>query len=411
MSMEKKKLGIILLAALLLRLVIAFFCDGYFSDMLAFCNWAESIFEFGPKAMYTSVIGCDYPPGYLYVLWIAGAVIRVLRSINAGAEWICFVLKIPAIICDILTAMLLYKIATSKHDEKKALLFAVLYLFNPAIIINSSAWGQVDSVLGLFVLLTVYLVYKNKMYLSYLSFCIGFLLKPQIIFIAPIVLFGIIDNVFRKDFSLKKFIKHLFSGIGAILLCVILCLPFGLSHVIAQYADTMSQYHFASLNAYNFWTMLGLNWEFQNNEWLFNIPVYVWGYAFILIVCLLVLYIWLFVYKKKRERSNSYFLLAALLITGVFTFAVRMHERYMYPVLALYLAFCAIHMSYNNLVIYGVISIVHFINVFIVYMYPYSEPDTNYIIPEVICGAIMVFVYICLLNMALRLYRKPKKNR
>ena len=108
-------------------------------------------------------------------------------------------------------------------------MFASLYLFNPATVVNCSLWGQVDSV-SLFN--TSYdILREKKMIYSYFMFAICIFLKPQaFIFYAYTYIRN--RNVFIKDFSKEKLLKNLGFGVSAIILMVLLALPFGISNVI-----------------------------------------------------------------------------------------------------------------------------------------------------------------------------------
>lgn len=396
---------ILILLSLVLRIVLGLNFNSFHSDMGLFREWAEKLNAHGLGYIYENS-SCDYPPVYLYVLWALGGVDSYLKSVGADSSFIELIFKIPSIIFDILTALLIYKIAAKNQSQNKAILIMCMYLFNPIVILNSTLWGQIDSILAFFVLLTVYLVYRKKMCWSYLIFCIGVIIKPQIIFIAPVILLGIINNVFIKDFSIRKFFKHLGCGMGSILVCLLVCLPFNIVNVISQYKDTIGSFPYATMNAYNFWGMLGLNNESQETKWIFNAPVYIWGYFFIAIICLIVFYLWFFVYKKKRK--NSYFYLTALLISGVFTFSVRMHERYMFPVTALLLAFCAIYFSAGNIILYILASVLQVINVFSIYMYYAYAINVDFDQMAETYGILMFCFYLFMLYKAFNLKKQLK---
>lgn len=74
---------------------------------------------------------------------------------------------------------------------------------------------------------------------------------------APILIYTIIEQVFLKNFNWQKFKKDLIGGLAAIVVMFGLAAPFGLGKVISQYVDTMGSYEYCSINAYNFWAMLG----------------------------------------------------------------------------------------------------------------------------------------------------------
>ena len=167
--MKKKKkttlyLSGIIILGLVVRIVLGLRLRDFHSDTGLFFEWAESIYKNGPGYLYENT-NCDYPPGYMYVLWVLGMIIEWLKSIVAEYKWMVMVLKIPSIITDVLTGVLLYKIASEKQTQGKAMLIMCLYIFNPAVILNSSVWGQVDSILAFMVLLTVYFVYRKDVFI------------------------------------------------------------------------------------------------------------------------------------------------------------------------------------------------------------------------------------------------------
>lgn len=385
--------------ALIVRLILSAFYRGFETDINCFLGWSNIVFKDGIGSFYISSGFHDYPPGYMYVLWLIGA-IRNLFALNDYNSFITVALvKLPAMLCDIITGWLIFKIASEKLSEYKSLIISMFFMFSPAILINSSMWGQVDSVLGVFILLTVYYIYKQKMPFAYLSFCIGFLIKPQMGFIGPVLLLAIIEHVFLNNFSWKKFWINLGSGLACIGLTVLAVLPFGLSEVISQYVDTMSSYEYASVNAYNFWTMLGKNWV-QQSEKLLGIPMQIWGTIFIILVYAFVVFFWFMSWKKNKNDRTKYFFISAFSIVGIFTLSVRMHERYMFPALALLLAYYALKPRKGTFWLYISMTIVHFANV--LHVLGWYDPENfnwNDAISPLI-GSMMVIAFAFMVYLA-----------
>lgn len=414
MTVKKKSVAssnfiLLALIALAVRLILSAFYKGFETDINCFIGWSNVVFEGGIGNFYTSNVFHDYPPGYMYILWVIGAV-RSIFNITSYTSFIAVALvKLPAMICDIVMGYLIYKIATEKLSEYKALLCSMLFLFNPAILINSAMWGQVDSVLGVFVLLTIYFIYKKKMPLAYISFCAGFLIKPQIGFIGPILVLAIIEHVFMNEFTWKKFWYNLGTGLGSIGLLVLTALPFGLSEVIPQYADTMSSYPYASVNAYNFWTMLGKNWVQQSDK-LLGLPMQTWGMVFIVLVYALTAWFWFKSWKKKPNDRSRYFFISAFAIIGIFTMSVRMHERYMFPAIALILAYYVLKPRKEGLLLYIIMSVVHFINV--VHVLVWYDPknfDWNDSTSAIV-GGMMVIAFAYMIYLGFEFLRKEPEN-
>ena len=59
--------------ALLLRLLLAYTTHGFSNDIACFAAWADRIFTLGPGQFYSAEMFTDYPPGFMYVLYLIGA--------------------------------------------------------------------------------------------------------------------------------------------------------------------------------------------------------------------------------------------------------------------------------------------------------------------------------------------------
>ena len=140
---------LILLAAFLIRILAAAFSGGFSSDTACFAAWADRIYALGPSGFYSPDVFTDYPPGYMYLLYPIGFLVSKTGIPYLGSLHL-ILLRLPSILCDCITGQLLYKEAKKKFSSSHALFFSALYLFNPAVILNSSLWGQVDSVFTLF---------------------------------------------------------------------------------------------------------------------------------------------------------------------------------------------------------------------------------------------------------------------
>lgn len=353
----KAAAGGLLLAAFALRVLLGTTIQGFPSDYACFYSWARMAFEGGLSNFYSSGVFADYPPGYIYVLWLVGALLKGFGA-GYGSMTSFLIVKLPAMLCDMASGMLLYRMAEKKWGESRAAYAAALYLFNPAVILNSSVWGQVDAVIGLALLCMCRLLTEKKTVPAYYVFAAGILLKPQMLIFTPVLIYGIIENVLIEDFCWKNFRYNLFCGLGAIAAMALLCLPFGgVGKIIALYTDTMSSYPYATVNAYNFWAMIGKNWAAQDGTLLF-MKYSTWGTLGILTaVALSALF-----FFRARGKESRYYTTAALLIVWVFLFAVRMHERYVFPALVLLMAAYAVRPLKSFLAVYLALTAQHLYN-------------------------------------------------
>ena len=123
--------------------------EGFSTDISTFQYWAISLAEKGFGHFYDSGSFADYPPGYFYILGALGQVWEAFfkRSELAGHYAVLKLLvELPGIVADLCVGLLSYAIVRRFAPSTWALGAAALYLLNPAVIYNSAALGQVDSV-------------------------------------------------------------------------------------------------------------------------------------------------------------------------------------------------------------------------------------------------------------------------
>ena len=378
--------------AVVIRIICAFYFQSH-NDLACFEYWGDILSKNKFRDFYEASGNGDYPPGYLYVLWFLTK-IKNLFKVKYGSKMAFFIIKSVPIIFDLVTGVFLYKIASKKFNNVVSYCILFIYLFNPCVILNSSVWGQVDSVFIFGILLMCYYATTNKSYLCYIMYTIAILIKPQAIMFTPVIMAVFAQEVFintkgKKLLTFRKdvFISHIAWIFSSLCLFFVTCLPFGLIRVLKQYTDTMGSYQYASVNAYNLWAMLGLNWASQDGT-VFGIQYQQWGTVFIVAICLIALFIWL----TKLKDKNRYVVIAIFISAAMFTFAVRMHERYVYPAVILLLLLFILNKHLNVLLLYFTYSIAHFYNVaHVLYFYNPKKFDAR-------CAA---FILIGLLHVIL----------
>ena len=189
-----------LIGALLLRIVLALRVRGYYSDINCFSSWADTMFSIGPRAFYSGAVWCDYPPGYMLMLWPVGAVRALLRVLGAGSgSLMVLTLKLPAIAFDLLACALLYSRGKKKLGARAALLLSAFYAFNPAVFIDSAAWGQIDSIFTLLIVLCALDADEQNYCRALVAFGIAALIKPQALLFAPLGLFAMLYSQIRRS--------------------------------------------------------------------------------------------------------------------------------------------------------------------------------------------------------------------
>lgn len=400
-----KNAGLIILAlvfvvSLIVRIVAAVIYKGNETDMNCFIVWSDMVYNDGIGQFYLSDAFHDYPPGYMYILYVIGA-IKSWFNISWDSSLCILLTKLPAIISDMIAGYFVYKIASKKTNDIFASILSAMYLLCPVIILDSAVWGQTDAVFTMFIVIMCYLLTEKKLIPSYFIFAIAILIKPQSLVLTPVLICAIIDQVFLDGFSVKKFFSNLIPGLCAIGMIGLLMIPFGFNEALSQYTSTLGSYEYASVNAYNIWTVMGLNWAGQDGVFL-GLAYQKWGAIAIILTVVASIVISI----RCKERKSKYYFIGAFVVTCVFTFSVRMHERYLFPAVIL-LLLCYVTSAKREIYwLYALISTVAFYNVaHVLFIYDVNNFDSKAPIPIVI-GIVMVISAVFLIYTGVKLYAR-----
>ncbi|BAH05639.1 glycosyltransferase family 39 protein [Clostridium kluyveri] len=310
----------LLCVGLFLRISLSTVMEGYGGDINLFKSWASSAAN-SLSQFYVNSKSADYPPLYIYILFLIGK----LAKISSITPYYTLLLKLPSMIADIVTAYMIYKLAKKYFSLEMGILLSAFYIFSPAIFINSSLWGQVDSFFTLFLVLSLFFLSEGKFVFSSILFTSLVLMKPQGIIFFPVLLFELIA---RKN--LKTLIK---CAASCIVTSLVIILPFSFNQnalwIFKLYKNTISEYPYASVNAFNFFNLLGGNYK-ESSSTFFIFSYKIWG---IIAIIAITAFSW-YIYIKSKNKIFA-FSCALVQISGVFTFSTGMHERYLFPAAAL----------------------------------------------------------------------------
>jgi Gpi18-like mannosyltransferase len=380
---DKKILILTLLGTgLFLRVAAAPWIGGFPMDISLFKSWATSAAQ-NLGEFYTNGFS-DYPPFYIYILFLVGK----LASLPALSSYFTLLIKLPSILADIATAYFIYRLAVKYLSLEWSLLLSAAYIFNPAVLINSTFWGQVDSFFTMVVVLAVLLLTEKKVSLSAALFTAAVLMKPQGIIFLPVLFFELV-----RLKSVKRFLAAAVTILGTALVII---LPFSFHQeplwIIKLFSKTLGEYPYASVNAFNFFSLLGANYK-QDSSTLFIFSYHTWGMIFIVLVTALSFFIYI------KGRNATYASAAALLqITGVFTFSSSMHERYLFPAAALALISCILLRDKRLLWLSAGFSATIFINTYTIY-YRSLNGGVTYNFPLFITSLLNVVFFLYLVKV------------
>lgn len=386
-----KKIKTLLIFAFVLRIFFAFLV--WHPDLNNHIDWGIRFFEYGPQKFFApetniwSYTWPNQPPGSIYMF----AGIRKLFEFLFNLTWSINVnvsvfpsgivtffektlyqalLQFPAIIADFGIAFLIYKlifqiVAKAKKRKEIALFGALMFLLNPAVWYNSSVWGQYDSVINFFALLSFYLLLNKKLNWSVLAFALSLYTKASLAIFLPIY-----AVVAFKKYSLKEILKSV--GISAVVIGL-LTFPFSkgepFSWLYNLYTKKVfvQQLHVITANAFNVWAFLTGIHE-RPDSLIFSVFQYkTWGTLLYVASYIPVLYL----ISKKQDKKTIFWSLS-IIAFSTFMFLTNMHERYLYPLFPVFTILAATNKELRF--IYWIISILSLINLWHFWWVPKITP-------------------------------------
>jgi Gpi18-like mannosyltransferase len=387
--------GILVLLALGLtfRLIIAYLLpgSGFKNDIGAFQFWANELADHGLNGFYGRGFFIDYSPGYLYVLWAVGLVGNVLGGIGD-------LIKIPPILADVGLAWVAWSMTKELGaSERSARLAAVIIVVNPITWFDSAIWGQVDSVGVVVLLLAVRELWRDRPERAAILAALAAIIKPQLGILIPVVALVVIRRAFwprgghgidgtpvplRSTTSWERHargpVRVATTALAGLLTLFLLSVPFGLSlpGLAGQVVKAAAGYPYLTVNAFNPWALViqetpdgrqdslaidrawvcdstilaGPAQEFRIGpivipEWsipastddrcpqgvlIGAIPASIVGAVLFLLAAALAL--WLI---ARRPDRLTILVGVAVLALAFFALPTRVHERYLYPLVAI----------------------------------------------------------------------------
>ena len=410
----------ILVLGLALRVFIAAVympLSGLSNDIGAFNAWGQRLASVGPADFYQPDYFADYPPGYLYVLWLLGeigAAAQPLVGINITGGLV----KVPGILADIGVAWMLFLIVRRWGAElidrtmfritpdRAGIAVAAVYLFNPGTVFDSAVWGQIDAVGTLVLLTTIYALARGWTEVAAVGAIVALLVKFQFAFLVPVVaVVGIKRHLFGRSAdpehdgrgSWPRVLTSLAAGVATLALMLLPfrmalwapvargstaegCLGFlppadATTSLVGKLCEAANTYPGLTINAFNIWrnpwsglgdtlhrgddTVVGLVIGGLSLTWQ-QVGTLLFG-----AVALLALW-----QVARRDDLRGLVMAALVLAMAFFVVPTRVHERYLFPALALGALLIFSGRAWPWL--YGAISAFFFANVYWLYSEDWS---------------------------------------
>ncbi|MBI2776908.1 MAG: phospholipid carrier-dependent glycosyltransferase [Chloroflexi bacterium] len=359
---------ILLALALIFRAIIAYLLpgSGFSNDIGAFQFWASNLFSQGLNGFYSREFLHDYTPGYLYVLWVVGWVGSIVGGVGD-------LIKVPPIIADAVLAWLVWSMALELGAGRRAgRLGALLVAINPITWLDSAIWGQVDSVGVIFLLLGLRELWRDRPERAAILTVVGAIIKPQLGILVPLVAAVVIRRALwpaggygdeaaplRRatttawEWTTRGPLRIVTTGLAGFLTAILLALPFGLGlpGLVEQIFKTAGGYPFLSVNAWNPWALVTFqgNGIAQNRAWVCDMVVsrstafydcpsaFSFGAVPAVVagtVLTFAVFVAVSVLVARRPDRRTMLVGLAILALAFFVVPTRVHERYLFPLVA-----------------------------------------------------------------------------
>ena len=452
---------LILCLSLILRILLSANITEYMVDVNCFLSWGHTFVSAGPGRFYEATNFCDYPPLYTYILGLNSLISNVFGSEETISR---IVFRFVPSVCDLAACWLLYRILQDrrKFRKKEALLVLLFFAFNPAMILNSAAWGQMDGVLCLLLMCVALLTVDGRWIPALPLYVVSVLIKPQALMLGPLGLTYIVKTLVSDKESRKPILTG--TGISLAVLAAGV-IPFSIYQnwdwLIQLYAKTLGSYPYATVNTANLHYLLGGNWikvettahpaasiipgilcityglwwrqrarQYRHRliecviSFAFAIAFLIFticGVSWMLVGGTAMAFAFMIVVSQaiRGRKTELLTYLGALLYILLYVFGVKMHERYLFPALLLLAAAWIVLGDRRILVVFAIFSTTLFINEGIVLdnsirlgsSMGHLNNDTVWLADIISAVNILGSIYAVYLSIELFLERTPQITR
>jgi predicted membrane-bound dolichyl-phosphate-mannose-protein mannosyltransferase/Gpi18-like mannosyltransferase len=314
--------GVIALGVVVRLLAVR--AQGFPTDVGTFQAWAERLAQIGPGRFYEPGYFSDYPPAFLYVLWLLG-------SLFTG-EALRLAVKAISIPADVAIALLAAGLLWRTAGRAAGVAAAAIWSLQPGAIFAGPYWGQVDAVGTLPVFGSLLAAGARRWWVAGALGALAALVKPQF-GIGLLIIVAAAAFEFIREARWRPVAEV--AGAAAATAYVV-CVPFWgadpiriATELVRLVRSAFETYPYTSLYAFNGWSVF---YDF----WKSDAGVVLWAGVLLAIgLVLSAIPLW--------WRRDTAALLACAACAGLafYFLPTRAHERYLFPVFALALPFAA----------------------------------------------------------------------
>lgn len=419
-----KQLLRILILGIIIRIILFLWVNQFpqNGDLKRYIDWGRISYFHGFEKTYHKEFLTfgntpnSMPPGSLYVvsfnynsyIGLSQTIYETLHKQSRPASRINnllanFIFRIPSFIAEIIIFLLIYYVVSRKKPSSPVLA-ASLYFLNPVVIYNSTIWGQMDAINNVFFFLSIVLLTQRRFFSSVIAYFASIFIKFSLLPLIPVYLIA----YFKTEAKKKNLIIY---SLIAISLIIILTLPLSgkpIQWLTSLFLSTWGgELSYITNGAFNFWYMIFgspfINKIPLESELILGIPLSFFGYFLFFLALIPIIIKLIYTNVKNYPKLFLYMSLVAFIS---FLLLPKQHERYLYPFFPLFATVVGFESKYVKYFL--VISMIHFINLFIAW-----SPVALFFIPYSIINNIFFEwgLSVVLLIVCIRVYKMSLQYR
>ena len=394
-------IGTLTLFALILRLMVAYTSVHYY-DLSFYVDWSTGVTRDFYGA-YNNIESLDYPPLFLFPLFLTGKLLSV-DVFTIFEPYRMLALKGWQLLFDTACVPLFYTVLR-RWGVLASIAGAALWAVNPTALLNSAYWGQTDAIMIFLVVVAFALLEQRRAVWSGVVMTLACLMKFQSLYFAPVYAL-----VLLTAYPPRKSLQTIAAGLGT---AAAVFLPFmarsGFALPARIYFGGFEKYAGTSLNEFNLYGALGLNYQSIDTELIGGVTAGLISVIASVLACALLVYLFF------TATTRSLWLLGFVFMQTVFLFSARMHERYQIPVLAMALAACFCHKSRKLFTGFAALTVMTFLNHFFVIEEMFTADKSlawiaHYDLIVIILSWVNLLLYIWTLAISIRIFYKHGKK-
>lgn len=363
-------IAIVAVVGVVLRILLSFMIKGYREEFNIIMKAINNFMANGFSGFYTENGVIMYPLTY-FIYGIFGGLANIFGVVSTSI-FMQFFIKLPLIICDTISIIVLYKLVRKYTNGFIACIIAGIFSLCPIFFFTSGVWGSTFSILTLGLMLTMYFLSQKKYLPLTITYALCLLTSKDAIYIFPLIAVfmsyhfikafitiskqkpkNLHEIMTNKEMSLSILIPLYF--IGSLLMMYLLSLPMIITDYKANFFTWIYKLFllpivdlkYFGFNALNIFNLFGKNAALLGVEF----PSAVFAVLFGVLITAIVIII----YLSKKNRANLV-LIAAYIVMTLATYFIDFRELNLVPILGLLLVSFILIKDKRILQIFGVLS-------------------------------------------------------